>query len=256
MRSLLITILFALVACCAQAKQSYVPKYNSVISIYSAGDTLFEDNNRAELVVAPKNKTFRVAVVHEVLTVKRIKSIKTNETIAALFGFSMSLNTLSTFSPDRKTCLSSKISAYSSATLASIYTNNSESEKKLGIDVIIENTSSEEIMINDIEKGLTWFVRPGSSINFPVNNPDIIKLRVSDLHQKYINYVEAGGGSLLKSINIEWENDDYWAFPLIEDDEGYLKTIAFMLISKATGDSRRITKEELKAIKKENKTKN
>ena len=41
-----------------------------------------------------------------------------------------------------------------------IYAYNAKNEKYLGIDVVVENTSTEELIVSDVERGLLWFVRP------------------------------------------------------------------------------------------------
>lgn len=253
-RILLLTLCVITLNDVIEAKTTKIPKYTSAISIFDVNDSIFVDNDKAELVASSNNKMFNVAVVHEVLTMKRIRSIKANETAANLSAIAMGLNSISTLSSDRITRMRGRIGTYTSAALADIYAYNAEQESKLGIEVVIENTYSEELMINEIERGLTWFIRPSATLSIPIANPDIIQLRISDLNNHNIHYIQAGGGSELKNIIIEWEDDNYWVFPLLLAKNGYNDTVGYMLISKATGERREIAKEEFKYIKKESKS--
>ena len=121
------------------------------------------------------------------------------------------------------------------------------------MDVVIDNPSSEELIVNDMERGLTWYVQPNSALTITAANPDVVQLRVSDLKHERIYFVQAGGGSVLKSANVEWEDEEYWAFPI---DIPGMSIQNYVLISKATGERTTISKEELKAIKKKSKEKN
>ena len=252
-RILLLTLCIITLNDVVDAKSTKIPKYTSAISILEANDSIFVENNKAELVASSNSKMFNVAVVHEVLTMKRIKSIKANETVATLSAIAMGLNSISTLSPDRVTRIRGRIGLYTSASLADIYAYNALQESKLGLEVVIENTYMEELLINDVERGLTWFIKPGANLSIPIANPDIIQLRISDLNNHNIYYIQAGGGSELKTINIDWEDDNYWAFPILLANNGYNETVGYMLISKATGERREITKDELKNLKKESK---
>lgn len=252
-RILLLTLCIFMLNDVINAKSTKIPKYSSAISIIDSNDSLFVDNEMAELIASSNSKMFNVAVVHEVLTMKRIKTIKAYETAAKLSAIAMGLNTFSSLSPDRVTRMGGRIGSYTSAALADIYAYNAQQESKLGLEVVIENTYAEELLINDMERGLSWYIRPGAILSIPIANPDIIQLRISDLNNHNIYYVQAGGGSELKETNVDWEDDSYWAFPLLLAKNGYNETVGYMLIPKATGEKREITKEELKSLKKESK---
>lgn len=163
-----------------------MPKYNSVISIVCQGDTVYSDNTKAELVVEAQENMFRVGVVHEVLTVKRIKTIKRLDTAAGLSALAGVLHATSTISPDWGTRIRGHVGAYASAALTGIYSYNANQEKRLGMDVVIDNPGSEELMVNDMERGLVWYVQPNSALTINAANPDIVQLRVSDIHHKKV----------------------------------------------------------------------
>ena len=235
-----------------QAKQTYIPRYASVVAIANHGDTIFEENKKSELVATAHNGLFRVGVVHEVLTVKRIRQIKRDNVSTALFALSGVMYGASSFSSDRIAQIHGQVGTVAAFTLAEMSAYNAKRDKVLGMEVVIENLSQEELMVNDTERGLVWFIQPQSSLTFPANNPDIIQLRVSDLHQEKIYFVQAGGGSTLKSTEVEWENDDVWVFPNYLTD-GSEDEMNYWVTDKATGDSQKVTKAELKEIKKQSK---
>ena len=101
-----------------------------------------------------------------------------------------------------------------------------------------------------MERGLTWYLKPHTSLYLPMLNPQLLELRVSDLFHKSVKYVTIGAGSTSKKIDIEWEDEEYWAFPLTEtDSSGYISTIGYCLLHKYDATTQQLSKDELKKIK-------
>lgn len=246
MKKILVLSIVIALALPGYAEKTYIPKYNSVIAIAQGLDTIYEDNNRAELVLDSRDGVFRVGVVHEVLTMNRIKSIRTQEASHDLTAFATFLFSLSALSPNSGVHLRGLVGAYASANLTAIYAQNVEKEKTLGMDVVFLNTSGEELMVSDVERGLVWFVQSDGTLTIPAKNPDVLQLRVSDVHHTKIYFVQVGGGSVLKQIDVEWEDEDYWAFPIYSNQE----IIGYMLVSKATGEMQQVSDEAMLEIER------
>jgi len=128
----------------------------------------------------------------------------------------------------------------------------------LGIELWIENISDSELMINDMERGLTWYILPGQSANFKVNNPEVTRWRICKVNTNVVRYVTAAAGSSVKKWEIGWEDDECWVvavfkkgtFHELENQIGYRR------ISKADFSETEMTIQEFDKFKKEKKKEN
>ena len=235
-------------------KGSFVPKYTSMISIAGDGkiDTSYNESRRTLTELEADNGLFNVVIEHEALTVKKIKRINHLETMAAWATLGAVFSSVSSLSSSPSQRFRGRMNMYVSTTLAAIYDYNATSEKKLAIDVYIKNKSSDELLIADMERGLTWYLAVGNELKIPLPNPDVVRLRISDLHHQSVRYVTAAAGSTLKRMDVKWENDDYWAFTMVDVDEEGLSTVTgYIVVNKATGEQQQMTRSELSAFRKE-----
>ena len=249
--------LMPLMAVTCYAKRTFVPRYTSFISISEQGDSTNEHSINTTLYRDDEMGMFRVAIIHETLTRERVKYIKRIQTAASLASFAAVMSTVSTFSSDWKQRFRGRVMTYVSGTLADIYNQNVNEAKTLELQAWVENTSTEEIMVADQDRGYVWFLKPGESINCILANPDIMQLRISTLNHNRVHYITMGGGSVLKDTEVEWEDDDAWIFPLLGEQYGYGKfeTIRYVLVEKRTANQHELTIEEFKKYKREAKEK-
>lgn len=233
----------------SMAKWTIVPKYNSFICVENKQDSLFLKSDRTSLY--HNDSTFRIGIIHETLTLKRIKYIRRQESFAEWFGVLAVLSSLTSMSYDWSMRLRGRSLAYTNAVLSGIYSYNASASRKLSIDAWIENVTDEELLVADIERGLVWYVQPRQYLCLSISNPDVAHLRISDIYHKYVKIVTIGAGSVLKDVSIEWENDHYWVFPLQEKTmTGAYVTLSYFLKDKYTGEQREISIEEFKKLKK------
>lgn len=243
---LLLMILFSTTG---MAKWTLVPKYSAFISVENKQDSLFLESDKTSLYY--DDSMFRIGIVHETLTLNRIKYIRRQETYAGWFGFFSVISSLTTMSNNWVTRLRGRALTYSNAVLSGICNYNVSAARKLAIDACIENVTDEELLVVDMERGLVWYVQPRQYLCLSISNPDVANLRVSDIYHKNVKFVTIGAGSTLKDVNIEWENENYWVFPLQERTmTGAYVTLSYFLKDKYTGEQREITKEEFKKLKK------
>ena len=199
MRKWVLLLLMAFISVSlAHAKSTLVPRYSSYISISEQGDTIDERSSRTTLYKDDTIGLFRVAIIHETLTKEKIKYIHRLETKLGLAMLSASLSAFSTISSDWKDRYMGRVGTYVNGTLADIYSHNLNTAKKLGIEAWVENTSSEEIMLADQERGLVWYLLPGQVMRFTMNNPDILMLRISTINNERRHYVTISAGSILR----------------------------------------------------------
>ena len=255
MKQIFIVLLLTLMVATCHAKRTFLPRYTSFISISEQGDSTNERSINTTLYRDDEKGMFRVAIIHETLTRERVKYIKRMETAASLASFAAVMSAASTFSSDWKQRFRGRVMTYVSGTLADIYNQNSNEAKTLEVQAWVENTSTEEIMVADQDRGYVWFLRPGESINCILANPDMMQLRISTLSHSRVHYITMGGGSILREAEIEWEDDDAWIFPMLGDQysSGRFETIGYMLVDKKTADQHKLTIEEFKNYKRESK---
>lgn len=251
MRNLFIVALLLVVAQ-VHGKWTLVPRFSSYISIVAQGDTLDAISSNTTLYKDEQDGMFRCAVIHETMTVDRIRYIRRQENRAALFTVSAVLSGVSAFSSDWRQRYRGRTLAYMDATLASVYQQNADAAKKLEIEAWIENTSSEEIMLADQDRGTVWFLQPGQDIRFKMQNPDVMQLRISTTDNRVRHFVTICAGNFLRNANVEYENDEYYIFPVTTtDDDGDIYIDRYAVMDKKTADIREISKKEMKQLKKQ-----
>ena len=122
--------------------------------------------------------------------------------------------------------------------------------------VWIENTSEEEIMVNDMERGLVWYIQPMNSLYVRMNNPDAASLRISDIHNKDISFVMATAGSSVTKHEIVWEDEYCWIVPVYKEKESFYedpRIEKYRRIWKKSFEDEEMSNSEFKEFKKRNK---
>lgn len=140
--------------------------------------------------------------------------------------------------------------------MVSIYQQNAKAEEKLKVGLWIENTSEKEIMVNDMERGLVWFIQPMNSFYVRMNNPDATSLRISDIHNIDINFVMATAGSTVTKHEIVWEDEYCWIVPIYKEKLSIYEdpTIEkYRRIWKKSFEDEEMSNSEFKDYKKRNK---
>ena len=205
-------LLLALMCCLpAVGKTTYIPTYRSYIHIVNGGDTISVDGNLSELEITEANGFFTIRIEHEEVTKEKVKSIKRAKAAAGLMAFSTVMSGVSTaFSNNTLQYYMRSTNERLTAELATMYAGNADHEQLLAIELWIDNPTDSELMVNDMERGLTWYILPKQSMNLKVNNPDAACLRISDVRNSFIRYVSAVAGSSVKKQEVDWEDEDCW----------------------------------------------
>ena len=143
--------------------------------------------------------------------------------------------------------------------IAEIYSVNAIAEQILEIEVWIDNIWDQELIVNDMEHGLVWYLQPSNSVHFKIHNPDAAFLRISDIHNDQINFVTATAGSSVRKERISYEDDECWVaniYNRIGDTYDMANgPIAYSWISKQTYETKVISMDEFEKFKKEMKEK-
>ena len=237
------------------AKTTYIPKYRSYIHIVNGSDTTAATNNIMDLRLNEDDGMFCIYIEHEDVTKEKVKSIKRAKRAAGWATFSAVMSGVSTvFSQNSLQYLVRSTNTRIASQLADIYNENANAEQNLLIDIWIANTSEEEIMINDIERGLIWYVRPSQNLHLQLNNPDVANLRVSDINNKNVRYAMIAAGSTVMKRAIEWEDNECWISAIMKNI-GYEYQVLdkYVRISKDDYTETEMSIDQFKAYMKEAK---
>ena len=95
-------------------------------------------------------------------------------------------------------------------------------EMNFATEYMIENTSDKEIVVNDLNRGLVWYIPPQCYLLLNMGKlPQACLLRIANtdpLHPA-IKYVTIGSASLSLKFTIAYEDEDCWIFLLNEESQ-------------------------------------
>ena len=123
----------------------------------------------------------------------------------------------------------------------------------LGIAVEIDNTGQGELMVNDMERGLTWYIRQHHSLTLTMGNPDVAVLRISDSQGCQAHYVTIGAGSEMKPMNVAYEDEDFVAMPIYGDGDKRETVVSYTIIDRRTWEQRSMSPDEYYEFKRNRK---
>lgn len=95
-------------------------------------------------------------------------------------------------------------------------------EMNFATEYMIENTCDKEIVVNDLNRGLVWYIPPQSYLLLNMGKlPQACLLRIANtdpLHPA-IKYVTIGSASFSLKFTIAYEDEDCWIFLLNEESQ-------------------------------------
>lgn len=208
-----IILLFSIIV--INAKNRYLAKYNTTITEKINGQIHSESCNYSnEFSVKLLDGKLRVIVCHEEITPdmeKVLKSLKTTANLHmmnSILGGISSINSAVGGASPRSDIIESKISANK----AVLTEQEIEELKDLSVALILENTSNEELLVNDIENGLIWFIQPNSDVVIEIPKPKRkMKLRAStvQISQQPISLIDITALSEVKCYDVLCEDNAY-----------------------------------------------
>ena len=254
MKRIIICSISILLCLSGTARTTYIPTYKSLLQIVNTqNDTVSKQNNLEMLEMMGRDGTYKVSIVHEDVTKEKVKAIKRAKAAAGWMMFATVMSGVSAaLSHDHVSYYNNMENTQNAAAMTDILDVKAKGEQTLGIEVWIDNLSDHELMVVDMERGLTWFALPHKTLVFTLSNPGVEQLRISDVHHQMVEYVTAAAGSSVKKETIEWEDDECWIVSYTDHSyENYNTTYKY--ISKVTYERREMTKKEVKDFKKEKK---
>ena len=255
-----LSIIALMMAVAIQAKTTYIPTYLSYLHIVTDKDTLSTVGNLDTLSLADPGGMFVLRFDHEDVTKEKVKAIKRAKRAAGWATFSAVLGGVSTaFSDNSLQYMIRSNNTRISTDVAAIYNVNAIAEQTLEIEFWIDNTSGHELMVCDMDRGLTWWILPRYSMRLKFHNPDASRLRISDPQSNRVRYTSAVAGSKVTKWEVDMETDEYWYSavykePNMPHDNNNLSHI--IRIDKANYEEVRMKKEDYWTMKKAMKKKN
>ena len=225
-------ILVILLSCCAillNAKNTYIPTYYTHISIEDNGSFIYDTSIVKNAFIEASDQRFSLYVLHDSLTSERVKAIKRQKaaialsTIAAVAGAASAVVS-STYTP--LTPMDAKWQAISytnglNTVATSTFTNyvsrhNLSQLEKLPISVVLTNNTEKEMYVNDMSRGLIWYIRAFGELTLAVNNPEINKFRIAyaDTEKSEPAYIIIQNFNVLDEITIDYEDDECWLYAM------------------------------------------
>ena len=254
----------------AVAKTTYIPAYFNTLVILDNGKVDSVQNYQRILEYDTEDGLVSISILQQYVTpelVKEIKQMKRTEgwasVAAGLSAFSSGYSKGQMYSGrvtgyNVRNYIESRDNMNQSIYLAESANAAAESLMELMVDVLIRNNSEKEILINDMERGLTWFVMPKGDVIIPAQKDESMNLRISSVNplDEKIRYAHFLSTSKMRKYDLKHETDSFWyinnnlsarkTFHCTDDNnEGYLK------IDKETMYTIVISEDELKNIKKE-----
>lgn len=258
MKKYLLFLLFLTVGIMVEAKTTYIPKYQSYIHIVNGLDTMAVSNILENLELAEEGGMFTIRIEHEEVTKEKVKAIKRAKRAAGWMEFSAVMSGVSTaFSNNSLQYMVRSTNTQVAIELTDFYKANANAEQKLNIDMWIDNTSGAELLVNDMERGLVWYVQPSQSLHIKMNNPDVSNLRISDIHNNNVRFVIAMAGSKVKKWEIDYETDEFWFSPVYKPQQPHdsFNLLHYIRISKNDYEYNEMSVQNFKEFKKTNKNK-
>lgn len=270
----LFLILFGVCTLSSYSKGAYIPFYDNKIIVIDNGKVDSVTNNCYMLDYSTGDGLVKISIFQQVVTPELIKQIKKMRriqgwaSVAAVSGAFSSGISLGQLYNGRVTgynvrnYIESNRIANTSASLADEAGRNAEDLSDLLVEALISNNSDKEILVNDIEKGLTWFIMPHTEMVLPLEKNDDTCIRLSSVNplDENVRYFQILPKNKLLKYEVELETDSFWIVPNtiitredfhsnVKEKGGYLK------IDKVSMQTDFVTDDDFNKIKKEKKNK-
>lgn len=230
MKSKKLSLVLILLCLCmiVGAKTTYIPTYFSRIDIQGSAKLLCDSSVVREFTMMADDGRYAITVIQDSVTKERVKAIKHAKAAAGwsaasavLSGVSATLQPLHT-GADAVRYMNSVNNMETSLTFSALSSQKAADLQRVPVSIYIENFTEREMVINDLSRGLTWYLLPHSFINLTVGNPEINRLRIaySDSNDQKKDYITVMAANELTKRTIALEDSKYWYFANKEEYVG------------------------------------
>lgn len=223
-RNILVAI-FLFAAASAYGKIGRIPTYHSFVYWIQGADTLYsEDNTILHESVSPDG-TIVVRVRHEEwphgVTTKSMERLAPwHATIARRKGLRAIINQGMANTDAMMPMKKDPILMDAASSVARLVQMTDRLEMNFACEYMIENTGTQEIVVNDLNRGLVWYLPAHSYLLLNMGTlPQACLLRIANNNplQPSVKYVTIGSASFEMKLTIAFEDDDCWIYLLNEE---------------------------------------
>lgn len=225
MNRYLLILLFLSVSATAFCKIGRIPTYRSFVYWVQGADTLYtEDNTIMHESVSPDGAIV-IRVRHEAwphcATNKSLDRLAPwHATIARRTGlraiiYQGKANTDAMMPMKKEPGLMENV-----LSISSLAQMTDRLEMNFACEYMIENTGTQEIVINDLNRGLVWYLPAQSYLLLNMGTlPQACLLRIANNNslQPSVKYVTIGSASFEMKLTIAYEDDNCWIYLLNEE---------------------------------------
>lgn len=224
MKRLLFIPLF-LLAVTASARQEKIPTYLSFVYWVQGTDTIYEENNTLLQESVSPDGTVVVRVRHEdwknTVTDKSIARMAPWHAIISRCRGIRAIVHQGKSNTDAMMPMKRVPGLMPNALNINNLSRVSEHyEMPYSCEYMIENNGNQEIVVNDLNRGLVWYVPAHSYLLLNMRKlPQACLLRIAntDPLQPALKYVTIGNASLTMKFTVAYEDEDCWIYLLNEE---------------------------------------
>lgn len=224
MKRILFVPLF-LLAITASAKQEKIPTYLSFVYWVQGTDTIYEENNTLLQESVSPDGTVIVRVRHEdwknTVTDKSIARMAPWHAIISRCRGIRAIVHQGKSNTDAMMPMKRVPGLMPNALNINNLSRVSEHyEMPYSCEYMIENNGNQEIVVNDLNRGLVWYVPAHSYLLLNMGKlPQACLLRIAntDPLQPALKYVTIGNASLTMKFTVAYEDEDCWIYLLNEE---------------------------------------
>ena len=270
MKRLLFIVLVCLVANMCQAKSNYIPAFNNRVILIDKGKVDTLQNHQRIIDLGTSDGGISISIVHKILTDEMAKAIKRAKSsagwAAVAAGFSAASAGISQAQMNSRHVSGNTVANYVTArentnaaiSMSADAENQAELIKNLLVDMIITNNTEKELLINDMDRGLCWFILPHTTRAIPLENDEVCNLRISPSSEldKDVTYINSLTSCRVDKYSTSLETESFWFVPhtnIVRDRFNctFKKMGGYVRIDKNTSETSYLTDDEFEQFKKE-----
>lgn len=224
---------FLCVTMAISAKSERIPYYRSFVYWIQEEDTVYVDNSSLLLESSSPDGTVVVRVRHEDwesgVNSKSIASLAPWHAVMSQRRGIRAIISQGRSNTDAMMPMKSVVGMMQAAN--SVHTLSAMADKRemnLSSEYMIENTGESEIVVNDLNRGLVWYVPSGNYLLLnmgPLPQACLLRIADTDPQNPNIKYVIIGSASYTLKLTVAYEDEDCWIYLLNEESRGKSETI-------------------------------
>lgn len=224
------------------AKSERIPSYKSFVYWIQGEDTVYTDNSTLLLEAWAPDGTMVVRVRHEerdnMVNPKSTERLAPWHAVISQRRGIRSMIQQNRSNTDAMMAMKSVTgSMFAANKILALSARSDKANMNLASEYMIDNVSDQEIMVNDINRGLVWHIPAQSYLLLNMGTlPQACLLRIAntDPANPSVRYVVIGSASYSMKLTVAYEDEDCWIYLL--NEEGRSKNESDLDFSRMLGE--------------------